>query len=562
MPSDDLPEGTDPGVAPVGGTVVTDAPADDDEPEPERPQRPQPRQAPRAAAPAKRRPQPANEEEEEPLPAEDPRATRILSVESIDAPVKFELLVTAGPARGGRFPLHSGTLTVGRSAQCDCSILDEAISRRHFELQVDSHGVLLRDLGSGNGTLVNGERADEVNLTHGDVLNIGDSTLELRERGRAPVSATAHSKGRAPTAARMPVAKGSPRGKGGQNRRTLLIGLLAVGVMFIVILGFMKVKAKQQAIAQATAAFERGRQELEQGNADEALEDFQRAIVAYPDPNIIQEKAAIARVISDGNKALTHARDLIDQKDFSAAGKVLDAVPHNDYLDAQVKTIRDDIEKRQAELKKAELEIHANGVPIDPMTAAEAHDYWQKAKKEPLDAANTDMGHAYDMLASKGAGGEEFDQLKLDYVEILKQIYVRYKRSSPAKAELALEKANSIVPDAIPPGGPAVAKPAEAPGKATTSKHSHHEHTTRAPTHHHTAATSNSSRSNGSSATPAAGGGGGARYDEAHAEELDDAGDSLLGQNPDGAKAKYREALKYAPPDSEAANRARAGLSN
>jgi hypothetical protein len=168
------------------------------------------------------------------------------------------------------------------------------------------------------------------------------------------------------------------------------------------------------------------------------------------------------------------------------------------------------------------------------------------------------------MLASKGAGGEEFDQLKLDYVEILKQIYVRYKRSSPAKAELALEKANSIVPDSIPPGGPAVTKPTEEPPGKGTSKHPHHEHASRSPTHHHAAAASSSPRPNGGSQPPAAGGGGGggARYDEAHAEELDDAGDSLLGQNPDGAKAKYREALKYAPPDSEAANRARAGLSN
>ena len=459
MPDDLLPEGTDPAQAPVGGTVVTEAPPEEDETaEPAvMPKRPATRSAPKAAAQSPKRPprpEPANEEEEEPAEEEahDPRATRILSVESMDVPVKFELLVTAGPARGGRFPLHAGVLTVGRSAQCDCSILDEAISRRHFELQVDGQGVTLRDLGSGNGTLVNGERADEVTLTHGDVLNIGDSTLELREKGRAPMAPMANTKNRAATAARMPAARGAPKAKGNKNRLTLLIGLLAIGVMFIVFLGFAKVKAKQQAIALATAAFERGRQELEQGQADEALEDFQRAIANYPDPNIIQEKAAIARVISDGNKSLTHARDLIDQKDFSGASKVLDGVPHNDYLDAQVKTIRADVEKRQAEIKKAEQEIHAQGAPIDPTTMAEAREIWQQAKKESLDASNADMGRAYDMLASKGAGGEEFEQLKQDYVEILKQIYVRYKHASPAKAELALEKANSIVPDSIPSG--------------------------------------------------------------------------------------------------------------
>jgi tetratricopeptide (TPR) repeat protein len=331
-----------------------------------------------------------------------------------------------------------------------------------------------------------------------------------------------------------------------------------VGVFFIVILGFAKVKAKQQAIALATASFERGRQELEQGNADEALEDFQRAIGAYPDPNIIREKAAIAIVISDGNKSLTHARDLIDQKDFGAARKVLDGIPHNDYLDAQVKTIRDDIDKREAEIKAAEKQLHDTGVPIDPMTAAEAHDYWERAKKESLDGAYADMGHAYDMLSSKGAGGADFEQLKLDYVEILKQIYVRYKRASPAKAELALEKANSILPDSIPPGGPVVAPAA---GETTGQSHVKHSHASHPPSHRHHATASDLPRKQSGSPAPAASAGG-SRYDEGHAEELDDAGDSLLGQNPDGAKAKYREALKYAPPDSEAANRARAGLSN
>ncbi len=556
-PPDEVPEGTDPGVAPVGGTVVTEEPADEVEDEPVRPQR---RQASRAPAPPPRRqrPAPANEELEEP-PAEDPRATRILSVESIDAPVKYELLVTAGPARGGRFPLHNGTLTIGRSAQCDCSILDEAISRRHFELQVDGHGVLLRDLGSGNGTLVNGERADEVTLSHGDILNIGDSTLELRERGRAPISATAHGKGRATTAARMPVARGAPRGKGAQNRRTVLIGALAVATLFIVMVGLAKMKAKQQAIAAATAAFERGRQELEQGNADDALDDFQRAIVAYPDPNIIQEKAAIAHVISDGNKALTHARDLIDQKDFSAATKVLDGVPHNDYLDAQVKAVRDDIQKRQAEIEAALHAMRANGAPIDPTTLAEAREHWERAKKEPADAAEADAALAYNMLASKGAGGDEFDQLKLFYVETLKKIYDKYRHSSLSKATMAQNTANQIIPDSIPEGGHAASKPSETPVKQTV-KHTHH--VTHTPVHHHQAVSSSSHRDNASPPPAAGGEAGGGHYDDARAEDLDDQGDALLGQNPDGAKDKYRQALHYAAPGSDAASRARAGLGN
>ncbi|MHB8420394.1 MAG: FHA domain-containing protein [Myxococcales bacterium] len=541
-------------VVPAGGTVVTEPPP------------PPPKAAKRPAAPPRRpAPEPTNPlaeaydeppEEEPAVPADDPRATRILSVEAIEGPARFELLVTVGPARGTRFPLTSGTHTVGRSAQCDCSILDEAVSRRHFELHVDAGGVTLRDLGSGNGTLVNGERADEVTLAHGDVLQIGDSTLELREKGRAPVSQARRQGGGAPTQTRLPARSEAASA----NRRKLILAAVAIFAMLMFFLALMKVKSRQEQLTAATATFERGVQELSQGDADAALEDFQRALPFYPDPQIVQEKMVAARAISDGSRVLTHARDLIDQKDFEGARKVLDGVPHNDWLDQQVKAIRADIDKREAEVKAAEKQQKEVGNPVDPTTLAEAHEYYERAKKElgkNLDAADQDMSHAYEMLAAKGAGGDEFEKLKLDYIEVLKQVYVRSKRSNPARAELAAAKANAILPDAIPPGGPiGMVAPAEArPKHGKHVKVSHHHPSYAAPPSHHHAGP-------GGEAAEAAPAGRGGRYNESRAEELDDEGDALLGQNPDGAKDKYRAALKLAPPDSDAAQRARAGLGN
>jgi pSer/pThr/pTyr-binding forkhead associated (FHA) protein/tetratricopeptide (TPR) repeat protein len=581
-PPDEVPEEPEE-APPVDGTVVTTIPP---RTEPALP----PRRAPSAEGPTARRPKKA-QPEPAPDPFEDesqntsegevadPRATRILSLESMEGPAKFTLVVTKGPSKGTTFPLRNGALTVGRSAQCDVSILDEAISRKHFELQVDSGGVAMRDLGSGNGTLVNGERTEEVQLSHGDLLSVGDTTLELRERGRAPISTALRAQGAVPTAPRMAAVRtASPSPANGQKRRQILIGALAVATIFIVILAIAQMKAKQQRIAQATALFERGRQELEQGEADEALEDFQRALAAYPDPNIIQEKAAIARVISDGNKTLTHARDLVDQKDFTGARKVLDGVPHNSYLDSQVKQIRDDIDKREAELHAAEKQLQANGLPIDPTTAAEANEYWQRGKKEKDNvlAAEADFGRAYDMLANKGAGGEEFNKLKRDYVDALKQVYERFRRESPAKAELALEKANSIIPESIPTDTPvpnvvvapedkaepkAAAPAAERPARSKHTRTSYVPPPAPAPQRHHASAPAPKPKS-AAPAAPAAKPANTGHYDEAHAEELDDAGDALLGQDPAGAKQKYREALKFAPPSSDAASRARAGLSN
>ncbi len=514
--------------------------------------KPRPKAKSAAPAPVKaRRPEPVEEE----LPENDPKATRILSVEAVEAPARFELLVTGGPAQGTRFPLRPGTLTVGRSAQCDCSILDEAISRRHFELHVDARSVSLRDLGSGNGTLVNGEATEELGLAHGDVIQIGDSTLELRERGKAPVSAQRRA---APGAPARQGSAAAAAAKPALNRRNMLIGGLAVFSALVVLLALAKNRQHQQQLQLATAAFERGRQELDQGDADDALQDFQLALRGYPDPAVVQEKMGVARVISDGTKALTHARDLLDQKDFAGARKVLEDIPHNDVLDAQVKKVRADVDKQEAEMQQALKAKQEEGQPVDPTTWAEANDYWQRAKKEErenLDAAQSDMEHAYDMLASRNAGGADFESLRSDYVDLLKLVYVHYRHSNRARSEMAAAKANGIVPNSVPPNGQVEVKEA---AEAAPPRHAVRTHVS----HHRSPSSALPRRRQVSAAPAAAPSSGGARYNESKAEDLDDEGDAMLGQNPDGARAKYQEALRYAPPGSDAAQRAHAGLGN
>ena len=68
------------------------------------------------------------------------------------------------------------TLTLGRSSQADVQVYDERISRKHCALRVDQQGVRVKDLGSGNGTFLNGERIDrETRLRPGDVVRIAES---------------------------------------------------------------------------------------------------------------------------------------------------------------------------------------------------------------------------------------------------------------------------------------------------------------------------------------------------------------------------------------------------
>lgn len=70
----------------------------------------------------------------------------------------FELLVVGGPLSGARHPLPPGRVIVGRDPSCTLVLADEQASRQHLEIEISTDGVALRDLGSTNGTVVDGRR--------------------------------------------------------------------------------------------------------------------------------------------------------------------------------------------------------------------------------------------------------------------------------------------------------------------------------------------------------------------------------------------------------------------
>ena len=88
------------------------------------------------------------------------------------------LVIKEGPLAGQRFPVE-GELVVGR-VDADVTIEDPLLSRRHAAVRL-AHGVLeIEDLGSLNGTWVNGERIDgRRRLQPGDVVQVGDVSIEI-----------------------------------------------------------------------------------------------------------------------------------------------------------------------------------------------------------------------------------------------------------------------------------------------------------------------------------------------------------------------------------------------
>ncbi|MEM7584980.1 MAG: FHA domain-containing protein, partial [Acidobacteriota bacterium] len=79
------------------------------------------------------------------------------------------------------FELSEGESTVGRSRACHIAIDDPSVSRRHVVLKADSGRILLQDLGSSNGTFVNGAKIEHsAELHHGDALGLGDADVAIR----------------------------------------------------------------------------------------------------------------------------------------------------------------------------------------------------------------------------------------------------------------------------------------------------------------------------------------------------------------------------------------------
>ncbi len=84
---------------------------------------------------------------------------------------------------GRSYPLSIGSTVIGRGDQANLRLPDVGISRRHARLDYDGAQVVLTDLGSTNGSMVNGQRISAVALNPGDMVQIGTTTLTFRVDG-------------------------------------------------------------------------------------------------------------------------------------------------------------------------------------------------------------------------------------------------------------------------------------------------------------------------------------------------------------------------------------------
>lgn len=104
---------------------------------------------------------------------------------SADAPThaqahgKFSLTVVKGPQIGDYFTLDSASTSIGRDPKADIFLNDRTVSREHALIAQSGDTVILKDLGSLNGTYLDGKLIDEVELVSGVIIQIGTFQLQF-----------------------------------------------------------------------------------------------------------------------------------------------------------------------------------------------------------------------------------------------------------------------------------------------------------------------------------------------------------------------------------------------
>jgi len=100
-----------------------------------------------------------------------------IAIDILPEPYALALRVRRGLPRDARAALADTPLVIGRDPACTLALVDPRVSRRHLEIVRTGKLLRFRDLGSSNGTLLNGLPAASGELGLGDVLQIGDSVL-------------------------------------------------------------------------------------------------------------------------------------------------------------------------------------------------------------------------------------------------------------------------------------------------------------------------------------------------------------------------------------------------
>ncbi len=150
--------------------------------------------------------EPVELQDEEPAPAPAVPQVQVpvedLSLHTKSGAARFYLEIIRGPRAGEKYPLGGQTFTIGRKASNTLGLDDERASGNHAQVSREGSLWVLTDLGSTNGTTINGNRIKRAILEHGTVFVIGHSELRFVDSVGAKLPGAAPSGGIEPAGPR------------------------------------------------------------------------------------------------------------------------------------------------------------------------------------------------------------------------------------------------------------------------------------------------------------------------------------------------------------------------
>lgn len=294
------------------------------------------------------------------------------------------LVVIGGADRGKEFNLRRGENSIGRGLENDVVLADIAVSRRHTLVTHDGARFVMTDLGSGNGTLVNGERVDTHLLRGGDQIELGNTLLRFVSPGD-PSAALGEAETQvgeivgerrllaeaAPTAQELDLGAPAPRTERRRERlprpaKVLLFGVAAL-VLFLGVAVLVKVllvrrqkssetdgpasaQAMKTSAAAASMHFDRGRRYLRARVWESARDEFEKVYALAPQFEHVKRYIRQTKVEMYAERDLLQARLGLERGAFDEARGKLAEIPATSVYAVEVPKLKAQIDAAQIEL--------------------------------------------------------------------------------------------------------------------------------------------------------------------------------------------------------------------
>ncbi len=99
--------------------------------------------------------------------------------------MELKLVLAKGEPKGKVIDIAKSPAVIGREPDCDVVIASPKVSRKHCRIEMAGNAVSLSDLGSANGTFVNGKKVQKVELHGGDKLVVGPLGFVVEMGGKS-----------------------------------------------------------------------------------------------------------------------------------------------------------------------------------------------------------------------------------------------------------------------------------------------------------------------------------------------------------------------------------------